>query len=81
MIILDKKVEKKNKFIKLKNDSFSTNNIKEFTILDLEQWSALKMSERKIPNLGIQIFSDQNILSIYFNNVKKKRQFSKRHHH
>ncbi len=64
MIILDKKVEKKNKFIKLKSDSLSTNDIKEFTILDLEQWNALKISEKKIPNLGIQIFSDQNILSI-----------------
>ena len=75
MIILDKKVEKKNKFIKLKSDSLSTNDIKEFTILDLEQWNALKISEKKIPNLGIQIFSDQNILSIINDLVYFKIEF------
>ena len=64
MIILDKKVERRNEFKKLESESFCTNNIKEFTILDLEQWHAYKMSEKKIPNLGIQIFSDQNVLSI-----------------
>lgn len=64
MIILNKKVEKKNNFIKLQSDSFCINKIKEFTILDLEQWDLFKKSKKKLSNLGIKVFSDQTILPV-----------------
>ena len=64
MIILEKKIEKKNKFTKLNSDSFCSSDIKEFTILNLDQWDIFKRSKKRISNLGIQVFSDQNLLPI-----------------
>ncbi len=64
MIILEKKVEKKNNFTKLSSDIFCTSDIKEFTILNLDQWDIFKKSKKRISNLGIQVFSDQNLLPI-----------------
>ena len=47
MIILEKKIEKKNKFTKLNSDSFCSSDIKEFTILNLDQWDIFKKSKKK----------------------------------
>ncbi|MFL2660809.1 MAG: DUF934 domain-containing protein [Alphaproteobacteria bacterium] len=64
MIILDKKVEKKNKFLKIQSECFCVSDVKEYTILNLKQWNLFKNSKKRISNLGIQIFSDENVLPI-----------------
>ena len=71
MIILEKDKIKLNKFSKINNETITVNDVKNNTIINIEDWIKLKNDlETKDVSFGIEFFSDDNF-DLLFNSLKK----------
>lgn len=64
MIILQRKIEKENIYLKISDDNFTINNIFSTSLLSLSQWQSLKVQIKKKFKVAVQINSNENLESI-----------------